>query len=191
MLEPVSITLRVSHVLEELEVPYFIGGSFASTLYGMVRTTQDCDIITLLEEDQIAAFVEALQSDFYIDEISILDAIQHRSSFNLIHRDSMFKVDIFIPPLRAYTKVQFARAKREILSIESEEKTMVASAEDILLAKLEWFRLGGEVSERQWRDVLGILKVQSQSLDEEYLFKMAKELEIDDLFEKAIKEVNQ
>lgn len=151
MLEPVSITLRVSHVLEELEVPYFIGGSFASTLYGMVRTTQDCDIITLLEEDQIAAFVEALQSDFYIDEISILDAIQHRSSFNLIHRDSMFKVDIFIPPLRAYTKVQFARAKREILSIESEEKTMVASAEDILLANwngsvlVEKFRSGNGV----------------------------------------------
>lgn len=69
MLEPVSITLRVSHVLEELGVPYFIGGSFASTLYGMVRTTQDCDIITMLEEDHVAAFVGALQSDFYIDEL--------------------------------------------------------------------------------------------------------------------------
>ncbi len=84
----------------------------------------------------------------------IINAVTNYSSFTIIHRESFFKVDIFIPQLRLFEEEQFNRTKRQVLSQEPK-------AEDTLLAKLEWYRMGGEVSERQWRDVLGVMKVQA------------------------------
>jgi hypothetical protein len=186
--EPIAVTTKVTSTLEKLNVPYFIGGSLASTLYGMVRTTQDSDIVAKLRPGHVQAFVNALQDEFYVDEEMIAEAVSHKSSFNIIHRESMFKVDVFIPRERAFEKRQFSRARKEILSASPEVRAMVASAEDVLLAKLEWYRMGGKVSERQWRDVLGVLKVQEGSLDLDYLRQMAKELKVDDLFDRAIEE---
>jgi hypothetical protein len=123
-----------------------------------------------------------------MDEEMIAEAITHQSSFNIIHRASFFKVDVFIPRERAFVKSQFSRARREILSTDPEIQAMVSSAEDSLLAKLEWYRKGGEVSEQQWRDVLGILKVQAGVLDLDYLHQMAKELKVEDLLDRALKE---
>jgi hypothetical protein len=186
-LDAIEVTLRVTRALEELGVPYFIGGSLASTLYGMVRTTQDADIIADLASEHTPLLVEALQSDFYLDDEMIADAIAQRSSFNIIHRQSMFKVDVFVPRLRHFIKMQFSRAKREMLTSDPGMTANVASPEDTLLAKLEWYRLGGEVSERQWRDVLGVLKVQAGALDLAYLLQMAAELRIEDLLAQALK----
>jgi hypothetical protein len=188
LLEPIVVTAKVTSVLEKLAVPYFIGGSLASTLYGMVRTTQDSDIITELRSEHLQPFVNALQDEFYVDEEMIAEAITHKSSFNIIHRESMFKVDVFIPRERAFVKRQFSRAHKETLSVEPEIRAMVSTAEDVLLAKLEWYRMGGEVSERQWRDVLGVLKVQEGSLDLDYLRQMAKGLKVEDLLERALRE---
>lgn len=188
LLEPVVVTAKVTSALEKLNVSYFIGGSLASTLYGMVRTTQDADIIAELHPGHIAALIAALQDEFYVDAEMIAEAVSHYSSFNLIHRESMFKVDVFIPRERDFLHKQFARARRETLSTEPEIQAMVASAEDTLLAKLEWYRLGGEVSERQWRDVLGLLKVQAGALDFTYLRSTAKELNVEDLLERALKD---
>ena len=95
--EPIEVTLKVTSVLEKLGISYVIGGSLASTLYGMVRTTQDSDIITEMRSEHIQSFVSSLQSEFFIDEEMIADSIQNNSSFNIIHRDTMFKVDVFIP----------------------------------------------------------------------------------------------
>lgn len=187
LVEPALITAKVTGVLEKLKVRYFIGGSLASTLFGMVRTTQDADIVAELSQEHVEEFVGQLISEFYIDKEMIVAAIDRRSSFNIIHRESIFKVDIFIPEMRPFMKAQLGRARRQILSIEPPSEAFFATPEDTLLAKLEWYRLGGEVSERQWRDVLGILGVQGDSLDFDYLRDWARELKVNDLLDRALK----
>ena len=189
--DALAVTVRVTQVLERMGVPYFIGGSLASTLYGMVRTTQDSDIIADLRLEHVPLLVDALEDDFYLDDEMMAEAIARRSSFNLIHRESMFKVDIFVPRPRAFTKAQFARAGKQSLSSDPEMVAHVATPEDTLLAKLEWYRLGGEVSERQWRDVLGVLKVQAGALDGDYLCRMARELHVEDLLGRAFEDAGQ
>jgi hypothetical protein len=184
--EPILVTAKVTAVLEGLGVRYLIGGSLASTLYGIVRTTQDSDIVAELTSSHVQPFVRALQTEFYVDEEMITEAVRRQTSFNIIHRESMFKVVVFIPRQRDFEQSQLARARRQVLSIEPQIEASIASAEDTLLAKLEWYRMGGEVSERQWRDVLGVLKVQAGALDLEYLRRWARELGVDGLLERAL-----
>ena len=186
--EPIEVTLKVTSVLEKLGISYVIGGSLASTLYGMVRTTQDSDIITEMRSEHIQSFVSSLQREFFIDEEMIADSIQNNSSFKIIHRDTMFKVDVFIPRPRPFQQSQLARAQRQIFDLESETSANFASPEDTVLSKLEWYRMGGEVSERQWRDTLGVLKTRAGELDLDYLRKWAKELKVSDLLERILKE---
>ena len=185
--EPIEVTLKVTSVLEELGIPYLIGGSLASTLHGMVRTTQDSDIIAEMRSKHILLFVEALQSEFFLDEEMIADAVRRNSSFNIIHRETMFKVDVFIPQPRPFQKSQFSRAQRQTFQLGSDLSANFASAEDTILSKLEWYRLGGEVSERQWRDILGVLKTRAGELDLDYLHRWAKELNVADLLARALK----
>jgi len=178
----------VTATLDRLHVPYFLGGSIASSLYGMVRTTQDADLVAKLGADNISDFIQALKHEFFMDEDMITDAIASRSSFNIIHRESMFKVDVFIPKESPFINKQFARAGKEMLSIDPEIHAVVASPEDTVLAKLDWFHKGGDVSDRQWRDILGLLKVQAGALDLEYLRATARDLAVSDLLERAISE---
>ena len=185
-LNPIHITAKVTEVLEELGVSYFIAGSLASTFHGMLRTTQDSDLVAKFSSEHVKRFVIALEGDFYIDQEMIVNAITNHSSFNIIHRDSLFKVDVFIPRLDLFEEEQFNRTKRQVLSLEPKIEAFVASAEDTLLAKLKWYRKGGEVSERQWRDVMGMVKVQGGALDTMYLSRMADELKVRDLLDKAL-----
>ena len=187
--EPVEVTLKVTEVFEKLGVPYLIGGSLASTLYGMVRTTQDSDIVAEIRIEHLQPFVAALQDEFYVDDEIIAESIQRHSSFNIIHRETMFKVDVFIPRPRPFLQSQLARAQRQTFTFETEVSAKFASPEDTILSKLEWYRLGGEVSDRQWRDVLGVLKTRAGELDLDYLWKWAGELKIGDLLERILKEV--
>ena len=186
--EPIEVTLKVTNFLEKLGIPYLIGGSLASTLYGMVRTTQDSDIIAEMQLEHVQQFVSSLQNEFFIDEEMIADSIQRHSSFNIIHRDTMFKVDIFIPSPRPFQQSQLARVRRQTFQLETDISANFASAEDTILSKLEWYRMGGEVSERQWRDILGVLKTKAGDLDLDYLRKWANDLKVTDLLERALKE---
>jgi hypothetical protein len=188
LLEPLEVTLKVTNTLEKLGIPYLIGGSLASTLYGMVRTTQDSDIITEMRLKHIQPFVSALESEFYIDEEMIAESIRRNSSFNIIHRNSMFKVDVFIPRPRPFLQSQLGHARRQTFNLESEMSANFASPEDTILSKLEWYRMGDEVSDRQWRDILGVLKTRAGELDVDYLRQWAKELKVSDLLERAITE---
>lgn len=187
--EALQVTLLVTNLLDELGVPYVIGGSMASIIHGMLRTTMDVDIVADLQPEQVAPFVTGLQDAFYADEQMIQQAIQQRGSFNLIHLSTMFKVDIFIPKGRPFDQQQLNRRIAEPVGPDSAEQIWVLSAEDVILAKLDWFRLGGEVSERQWRDILGVLKTQQATLDIDYLQQWAQSLGVADLMEHALEEL--
>jgi hypothetical protein len=188
--ESLDVLLSVVDVFERLEIPYLVGGSMASALYGVARSTLDADVVVELYKEQVPALVAALGDSFYADEEMIRDAIQNRSSFNLIHLKTMFKVDVFIRKDRPFDRVQFERKVEQIISIDPEQKAFISSAEDIVLVKLEWYRLGGEVSDRQWRDILGVLKVQAGRLDLDYLNEWAVELNVLDLLKRALIEIS-
>jgi hypothetical protein len=154
----------------------------------MVRTTQDADIITDMKIRHVKPFIAALKSEFYLDDELIADSVLHNSSFNIIHRQTMFKVDIFIPCESPFQQSQHSRAQKQIIHTEPEISAYFASPEDTILAKLDWFRKGNEVSEKQWRDVLGVLKLRQGELDLKYLRKWAIELNVSYLLEKALNE---
>lgn len=128
---------------------------------------------------------------FYVDAESIRDAVQHRRSFNVIHLETMFKVDVFVRKQRPFAQAQFERRTDQVVATDPERTAYVASPEDIVLSKLEWYRMGGEVSDRQWRDVLGVLKVQGERLDLAYLRRWADALKVADLLERALTEARE
>jgi hypothetical protein len=180
--------MLVVEVFERLQIPYFIGGSMASALHGVARSTLDADMVAEIHLEQAEALVKALGDGFYADEEMIRGAIEHRSSFNLIHLTTMFKVDVFIRKERPFDRVQFERRVEQLFATNPEQKAFMTTAEDIILAKLEWYRLGNEISDRQWRDILGVLKVQAGRLDLDYLHQWAAELNVTDLLQRALKE---
>jgi hypothetical protein len=184
--EGARITLLVTCALEQIGIPYAVGGSLASSLHGVMRSTLDVDIVTDMRLEHIPALVAALSKDFYADDEMMKDAIQNHSSFNLIHYETAFKVDIFIRKLRAFDQMQLARCKKAVIATDPDQSVYVISPEDTILSKLEWYRMGGEVSDRQWRDVLGVIKTQAEALDLGYLQEWAKELKVADLLERAL-----
>lgn len=185
--EPIAVTLLVVDALETLGVRYVIGGSLASALHGVARATLDSDLVADLRIEQAAPLARMLGDAFYVDEGAIREAIQNLSSFNLIHLDTMFKVDIFIPKRRPFDQAQLARRTAQVVATDPERTAYIASAEDTILAKLEWYRLGGEVSERQWRDAQGIVAVQGEQLNLDYLRQGAAGLGVADLLEKLLR----
>lgn len=188
--ESTRLTLLVAQTLEQLGIAYAVGGSLASSLHGVMRSTLDVDIVADMRLEHVPLLVAALSKKFYADDEMMRDAIQHHSSFNLVHYETAFKVDIFICKLRAFDRMQLERRRTSIIATDPEQSVYVVSPEDIILAKLEWYRMGGEVSERQWRDILGVLKIRAGELDLDYLHQWANELKVSDLLERALSWVN-
>ena len=181
-------TLLVTQTLERLGISYAVGGSLASSLHGVMRSTLDVDNVADMRLEHIQALVAALSKDFYADDEMMRDAIEHQSSFNLIHYETAFKVDIFIRKSRPFDEMQLERRRMSVIATDPEQSIYVTSPEDVILSKLEWYRMGGEVSDRQWRDILGVLKTRSGELDLDYLHTWAKELNVSDLLERALKQ---
>jgi hypothetical protein len=186
--EQIAVLILVADSLEALGVLYAIGGSFASALHGVMRATMDADLVADLRMEQVEPFVRSLGEAFYADPDMMREAIRRHGSFNLIHLDTMFKVDVFIARSRDFDRAQLARRQLHLVSEDPEWRVYVASAEDIVLSKLEWYRQGGEVSDLQWRDVQGVLKVQGDSLDRDYMQRMAASLGVADLLPRAFEE---
>ncbi len=189
LLEALLIAQKISEVLDRLEIEYFIGGSFASTIHGLPRATRDVDFIADIKAEHVDSFVAALETEFYLDAQTIRSAITHQRSFNVIHLDTMFKADVFVLAASKWANNQLRR--RELKPISSEGVSHVVwtcTAEDIILQKLLWFEKGGKVSRQQWDDILGVLKVNSSSLDFDYLRLWSAELGIASLLQEALTE---
>ncbi len=186
--EPVQIIRQIAQEFDRLEIKYFVGGSLASSLHGIPRATHDVDIIADIKEDHIPFLVKALESDFYIDTDMIQEAIQHRSLFNVIHLNTMFKVDVFILKTDKVSQKEMVRREQYQITDDPLHTLYLASAEDVILHKLYWFQLGDRVSERQWHDVIGVIQVQYETLDYHYLEQTAQNLRVDELLHQALKE---
>jgi len=170
---------------EKLGIDYYIGGSVASSAYGIARATMDVDIVANVEAGQVDRFVEVLETDYYIDAGMIREAIRRSTSFNLIHLETMIKIDVFIAKDQPYDSEAFARRQADTLDEEGSRKFYLSSPEDVVLNKLQWYQKGGSVSEQQWRDVLGVLKVQGDKLDLEYVKYWASRLNITELLSRS------
>lgn len=189
--DPIEVTMIVVNALDALDVRYVIGGSLASAVHGVVRATMDADLVADLQMKHAEPLVHTLGNAFYADEMMIHDAIQQHASFNLIHLETMFKVDVFVAKPRSFDRAQLSRRKLHMLSEASNARAYVTSAEDIILSKLEWYQMGDFISDRQWQDVLGVLKVQGDRLDLDYLHRMAAILDVTNLLTRALKAANR
>ena len=184
----IEITRKVVEVFEELKIAYHIGGSLASSAFGIPRATLDVDLVAEITPEHATVISQLLMEEFYVDPDVILEAIEGQSSFNIIHLDTMFKVDIFIPKNRPFDRQAFSRRVQKLFSEDSTQKLLFATPEDIILHKLEWYETGGKISDRQWIDIIGVLRVQGKQLDFPYLKKWAEELGVSSLLKKAIEE---
>jgi hypothetical protein len=184
--DPIAVALVVASELEALGVPYTTGGSIASSIAGEPRSTIDIDIVAAIDEEQVTGLVAALSSRFYVDEGALRRAIRERGITHLIHQATQLKVDIHVAGGTPLDRQQIER--RQAVEISGGRVLHVHPPEDILLQKLRWFRRGGETSDRQWRDILGIVRVQSARLDREYLRRYAPALGVSDLLARALRE---
>lgn len=184
--EPIHVLLVVAGILDRLEIPYVTGGSVASSILGIPRATQDVDLVIDLPTEKAKPFVTAMQPGFYIDAAAVDQAIHRRSSFNAIHFETVLKADFFVLKHGGHADEEMRRRIAVDVDETTHRQVFVASAEDIILQKLVWYRMGSRISERQWNDVLGVMKVQGDRLDRGYLARWAKELTVDDLLREAL-----
>ncbi|MHC4119940.1 MAG: hypothetical protein ACYSWO_20795 [Planctomycetota bacterium] len=177
---------KVIACFDKLGIKYYIGGSVASSAHGMARATADVDLVADIEMSQVDGLVRDLEAEYYTSAGMVKDAIRRRASFNLIHLETMIKIDVFIAEDQPYNSEAFARRRSNTLDEESSRKFYLSSPEDIVLSKLRWYRKGRGVSEQQWKDVLGVLKVQGDKLDLEYLKHWASKLNLSKLLNRSL-----
>jgi|SRR5580698_1040841 len=163
---------RITAALDLAGIGYMLSGSFASAYHGVPRSTQDIDFVIDATPTQLKTLVESLpREEYYADLAAALEARHRQSLFNVIDLATGWKIDFIICKARAFSQVEFGRRRRVELQGLS---IFVASAEDIVIAKLEWAKLAA--SQRQIEDVTAILKLRWESLDHSYLEKWIREL---------------
>lgn len=181
---PLQITLLVSRILDELEVEYCLVGSLASSAFGVPRSTLDTDLLIDLYPHDVEPLRQRLEGEFYVSEIAMREAVVRRSMFNAIHLSSSFKVDLYVLGLDRFDNEEFRRRRKSRLSPNDDFELSMLTVEDLILSKLRWYRLGNEISERQWLDIVGALKV-TATMDESYLLYWANELGLIELLQRA------
>lgn len=176
---------KVIQTLNKAGIQYMLTGSVASSLQGQPRATHDIDMVISIEKSNAQELVEAFPSpDFYLDEHSVLEAINGQTMFNLIELQSGDKVDFWILSNEAFDLSRFSRRYSEkFMGIEME----VSSPEDTILAKLRWAKLCGG-SEKQFTDALRVYEVQYGQLDLDYIELWTKELDVQSLWKRIIDE---
>jgi len=183
--------LAVVRALERLGVAHYVTGSLASSLHGEPRATNDADIVAVLAPVHFERLKVELGDRFYLDEEDFLHAVKESRSFNLVDEVELAKVDVFCVRPEGYQAEALSRAVT--MPLERDEpfsEVKVASASDVLLSKLRWYRLGGEVSDRQWRDLVGVARAQEGSLELEYLRRWSADQGTGDLLERVLTEAS-
>lgn len=182
--DPLRVALAVSGILGRLGIPYVITGSFASSVHGEPRSTDDVDVVADVGPAHVSPLTAAFGAEWYVSEEAVREAIAAGTSFNAIHLPTGVKVDLFVVGKDAFDARRVAAA--HLVRIGDPPVALrIDSAEHILLRKLEWFRRGGETSDRQWRDVLGIVRTQGPRLDRAELDTWADRLGVADLLRRA------
>ncbi|NCX99496.1 MAG: hypothetical protein EBX35_13200 [Planctomycetia bacterium] len=176
----------VAAAFQRLGVRHYIGGSVASTIHGAVRSTMDVDVVCELGADQIEPFLAAFGQDFYVSGPAVRHAVAQRSCFNLIHLPTAYKVDVFVSRGRPFDQAAMARAMPQALSADDSLRVPVATPEDSVVAKLEWFRLGDESSQRQWDDVSRLVALHGPALDVAHMRLMAESVGVIDLLNRLL-----
>jgi len=176
----------VVRALQSLGIRHYVGGSVASSFHGATRSTMDVDVVAEMNEKAVAPLLQQLGNDFYASEPAIRDAICRKTCFNLIHFPTSFKVDIFISRDRPFDQDCMSRAIVGEIGFAAKLKIAVASPEDTIVSKLEWYKLGNETSDRQWRDVVTVLKLLGEQADLDYLRKAAQSVDVDELLARLL-----
>jgi hypothetical protein len=182
--DAIDIALKVAAALTGVGAEYFLGGSLASSLQGEPRATNDIDFVIALPAGRITALRDALGDDFEVDIDMLRDAVLHARSANAFYLPNVTKVDFFGRGYEPFDESEFSRRKPVVVRA-SGESIVVKSAEDTVLRKLLWFREGGEVSEKQWRDIVSVLRISGRTMDVSYLANWASRLGLDVLLERA------
>ena len=180
----VAALTPVAEALENLGVRFYVGGSVASSFHGASRSTMDVDLVCELGTDQIEGFISAIGDDFYASRSAIQDAVHRKSCFNLIYLPTSYKVDVFVSRDRPFDRSSMKRAAIRTLGDLQTVSVPVCSVEDSILSKLEWYRLTDETSQRQWEDVVRLVDLAGDSLDIDYLRKMAGPIAVEHLLER-------
>lgn len=179
--------MRVTAILDALQLAYAVGGSVASSIFGEPRGTNDTDILLDLGEDLRRPLEAALAEDFFVFPSQIATAIARRGSFNIVDKVTCEKVDLFVAGPAILDREQLTRAQRRSL-VKGGPLVSVTSPEMIILRKLDWYRRGGSVSSRQWRDVLGVLKVQGGRLQRTSMVELAHDAGLSGLLDEALEQ---
>ncbi|WP_055074336.1 hypothetical protein [Pseudanabaena sp. 'Roaring Creek'] len=183
--DPISLALDIAEIFNSLDIPYLVGGSVASTLMGEPRATEDVDVVIDLTMEKVILLLQSIQPRFYVSEDAVKDAVRFKRSFNLIDNESLGKVDVFVLKERPFPQIEFQRRQSYLVRQNPDRMLVLPTPEDIILQKLVWYRMTKNESQRQWRDVLGVLKLQGDRLDFDYLQTWADELSLSDLLETA------
>ena len=186
--DPLELAVQVAEAFERLGIRYLLGGSLASTALGEPRATLDVDVVADLSPESVKPWLAELGDDFAGDRKWIADEVRRRGSFQLIHRPTMTRIDVFVPEWVGVHLWKWENRRRLILDPASGRGLDVTGPEGIVIQKLSWFRDGGEVSDRQWRDVLGVLKTQGDAVDRVQLERWSTELGLTSLLERALDE---
>lgn len=185
MSSPLALALEMAANLDRLGVPYVLGGSLASSLIGEPRATLDIDLAVEMQVRHVDGLVSMLGDDFYASREAAVDAVRRASSFNVIHLDTMQKVDLFVLGNGLLDRRQLRNREMIIVSDDPPAGLWVGAAADQVLRKLDWYRIGGELSDRQWRDVIAILRSQAEHIDPLDLVRAAVALGLERLLARA------
>lgn len=185
--DPIRTTLRVAEIFEDLDIPYYVAGSVAGNILGEVRATKDVDFVADLREPLIEPLFAAMKDEFDVSESFLRESIRERRIFSTMYLPEYFKADIF--PMRdtPLAREQMNRRIRVLFARDPHRTVSMLTPEDLILSKLDWYRQGHEISDMQWRDIQGVLKIHAGRLDEEYLRRAAESIGLRGLLDKAFR----